>query len=73
MSKTVEITFEDFEVKNTKDMGTVEVLMLRGEKGDPGVPTDAQVKTAVDEWLDDHPEAAMDIEVIGTKLVIGGN
>lgn len=40
----------------------VKILLLKGDKGDIGTPTDTQVKNAVDEWLDDHPEATTTVE-----------
>ena len=46
-----------------------------GDKGDTGYPTDAQVTTAVDAWLDAHPEATTTVQdnsVTDAKLVQSG-
>lgn len=34
----------------------VKILLLKGDKGDVGLPTDAQVATAVNAFLTAHPE-----------------
>ena len=38
------------------------ILMLKGEKGDIGYPTDAQCQDAVNVWLTAHPEATTTVE-----------
>lgn len=38
------------------------VLMLKGEKGEAGTPTDNQVQASVDKWLMEHPEATTTVE-----------
>ena len=58
----VTVTFDEINVKEVNDIGTVKILMLKGEKGDVGEPTDAQVQTAVNEWLDGHPEATTTVQ-----------
>lgn len=58
----VTVTFDEINVKEVNDIGTVKILMLKGEKGDVSEPTDAQVQNAVNEWLDDHPEATTTVE-----------
>ena len=40
----------------------VKVLMLKGEKGDVGHPTDSQCQDAVGAWLTAHPEATTTVE-----------
>ena len=40
----------------------VKVLMLKGEKGETGTPTDDQVQASVDKWLMEHPEATTTVE-----------
>lgn len=40
-------------IHNSNIAEDVKVMMLKGEKGDTGYPTDAQVQTAVDDWLDE--------------------
>lgn len=56
------ITVDEFGVETKENIKDVEVLMLKGEKGDIGYPTDAQVAEAVDDWLDDHPEATTTVQ-----------
>lgn len=57
------VEYEKVKVKEEiKDLFTVKVLMLKGEKGDPGNPTDAQVQTSVDTWLEAHPEATTTVQ-----------
>lgn len=40
----------------------VKTLMLKGEKGEIGYPTDGQVQDAVGVWLTGHPEATTTVE-----------
>jgi len=56
------IEFDRVLVKGANTIGTVKIVMVKGEKGDSGVPTDAQVETAVNEWLNDHPEATTTVQ-----------
>ena len=58
----VKLTREVIEVKEINDIGSVRILMLKGEKGDVGYPTDEQVSEAVDEWLTAHPEATTTVQ-----------
>lgn len=58
----VKLTREVIEVKEINDIGSVRILMLKGEKGDVGYPTDEQVSEAVDEWLTNHPEATTTVQ-----------
>lgn len=59
----VNIKFDEIKVKNvSENLFTVKVLMLKGEKGDIGYPSDVQVQEAVSNWLDDHPEATTTVE-----------
>ena len=58
----VKLTREVIEVKEINDIGSVRILMLKGEKGDVGYPTDEQVYEAVDEWLTAHPEATTTVQ-----------
>lgn len=52
------VRFDDIEIKDREqEKFNVRVIMLKGEKGDPGVPTDTQVQNAVNTWLTAHPEA----------------
>ena len=55
----VRISFDEFNVKNTQKINDVEVVMVKGE---PGVPTDEQVQTAVNAWLAEHPGAVAAVE-----------
>ena len=52
----------DVRIKDIDLIGTVKVVMVKGEKGDVGVPTDSQVLTAVSEWLSAHPEATTTVQ-----------
>jgi len=40
----------------------VKILLLKGDKGDIGTPTDAQVTTAVNAWFVAHPEATTTVQ-----------
>lgn len=52
----------DVRIKDIDLIGTVKVVMVKGEKGDVGNPTDSQVLTAVSEWLSAHPEATTTVQ-----------
>ena len=56
------IEFDRVLVKGANTIGTVKIVMVKGDKGDVGYPTDAQVETAVNEWLNDHPEATTTVQ-----------
>ncbi len=56
------IEFDRVLVKGANTIGTVKIVMVKGDKGDVGNPTDAQVETAVNEWLNDHPEATTTVQ-----------
>lgn len=49
-------------IKDTTTFGPVQILMLKGEQGEPGKPTDEQVTSAVNAWLDEHPEATTTVQ-----------
>lgn len=54
----VNINFENVKVKDqTTDWFTVKVLMVKGEKGDTGYPTDAQVQDALEDILETDPSS----------------
>ena len=54
----VNINFENVKVKDqTTDWFTVKVLMVKGEKGDTGYPTDAQVHTALEDIIETDPSS----------------
>ena len=54
--------FDDVNVRFTQKIGDIDIVMLKGEKGDAGELTDEQVATAVDEWLTEHPEATTTVQ-----------
>ena len=58
----VKITFDRYNVIEADKINDVKVVMVKGEKGDVGYPTDAQVETAVDEWLTAHPEVTTTVQ-----------
>ena len=58
----VKITFDEVNVRDTQKINDIDIVMVKGEKGDTGYPTDAQVATAVDEWLTEHPEATTTVQ-----------
>lgn len=63
MDLKVKLFFDDIKIEDFEnERFNVRVLMLKGEKGDPGVPTDEQVHEAVDDWLTDHPEATTTVQ-----------
>lgn len=40
----------------------IELVALRGPKGETGYPTPEEIQTAVDAWLEDHPEATTTVQ-----------
>lgn len=58
----VKITFDEVNVRDTQKINDIDIVMVKGEKGDVGYPTDEQVATAVDEWLTEHPEATTTVQ-----------
>lgn len=58
----VKIHFDhEYRVEDTTDIGTIKILMLKGEKGEGGTPTQAQTNAAVADYLDEHPEAVTNL------------
>lgn len=58
----VKVVFDDLKVRDVHKLKDVNVVMVKGEKGEAGVPTDEQVQNAVNEWLAEHPGAVASVE-----------
>ena len=59
----VKVTFDRINVQNANDIGTVKILMLKGEAGDTVLTPDyAQVEQVITDWLDAHPEAVTTVQ-----------
>ena len=59
----VKVTFDRINVQNANDIGTVKILMLKGENGDTVLTPDyAQVEQVITDWLDAHPEAVTTVQ-----------
>lgn len=46
----------DIEFERLNTLGTAEILLLKGEKGDVYVPTQEDLVEIIDDYLDEHPE-----------------
>ena len=46
----------DIDYEEINKLGIVELVMLKGEKGDVYVPTHADLVEIIDNYLDEHPE-----------------
>lgn len=53
----VKITFDEFNVRDAQKINDVDIVMVKGEKGDAGMPTPEQIQTAVNQFLTAHPES----------------
>lgn len=45
-------------------IGNAKIVMLKGERGDTGAPTDEQVQAQLTKWLAEHPDATIDETII---------